>query len=59
MFGKLHRAQRQPEGAEAMMRSIPSILRGEFFVFDSTGPGYVSRTLAEYSAARDQVKVRF
>jgi hypothetical protein len=32
MFGKLHRAQRQ--WAEAMMRSIPSTFRGEFFVFD-------------------------
>jgi hypothetical protein len=28
-------------------------------VFDSTGPGDVSRTLAEYSGARDQVKMLF
>ena len=31
-----------------MMKSIPRLFRREFFVFDTTGPGLVFRTLAEY-----------
>jgi hypothetical protein len=53
------RAQQYPEWAEAMMKSIPRMFRGEFFVFDTTGPGLVSRTLAEYPGACDRVKVLF
>src|SRR5262245_688144 len=53
------RAQQHPEWVEPMMKSIPRIFRGEFFVLDTTGPGLVSRTLAEYRGARDQVKVLF
>lgn len=53
------RAQRHPEWAEAMMKSIPRMFRGESFVFNTTGPGLVSRTLAEYPGASDQVKVLF
>jgi hypothetical protein len=53
------RAQQHPESAEAMLKSIPRIFRSEFFVFDTTGPGLVSRTLAEYPGACDRVKVLF
>src|SRR5215468_2043931 len=53
------RAQQHPEWAEEMMRAIPRMFRSEFFVFDTTGPGLVSRTLAEYPEACDQVKVLF
>ncbi len=53
------RAQQRPEWAEEMMKSIPRMFRGEFFVIDTTGPGLVSRTLAEYPGACDQVKVLF
>jgi hypothetical protein len=53
------RAQQQPEWAELMMKSIPQIFRNEFFVFDTTGPGLVSRTLAEFPGACDQIKVLF
>ncbi|HTF67736.1 MAG TPA: glycosyltransferase [Edaphobacter sp.] len=53
------RAQQHPEWAEAMTKSIPRIFRSEYSVLATTGPGLVSRTLAEYSAARDQVKVLF
>jgi hypothetical protein len=53
------RAQQHPEWAEAMMKSIPRMFRSEFFVFDTTGPGLVSRTLAEYPGACDRVKVLF
>jgi hypothetical protein len=53
------RAQRHPEWADAMMKSIPRMFRRESFVFNTTGPGLVSRTLAEYPGACDQVKVLF
>jgi len=53
------RAQQHPEWAEAMTKSIPRMFRSEFFVFDTTGPGLVSRTLAEFPGARDRVKVLF
>jgi len=53
------RAQKHPEWAEAMMKSIPRMFRGGSFVLATTGPGLVSRTLAEYPEARDQVKVLF
>jgi len=53
------KAQQHPEWVAAMMKSIPRIFRDEFVVFDSTGPGLVSRTLAEYPDAQNQVKVLF
>jgi hypothetical protein len=53
------RAQQCPEWAEAMMKSIPRVFRDEFFVLATTGPGLVSRTLAEYPRACDPVKVLF
>jgi inositol phosphorylceramide mannosyltransferase catalytic subunit len=53
------RAQQHPEWAERMMISVPRILRDEFFVYDTTGPGLVSRTLAEHPDACDQVNVLF
>jgi len=53
------RAQRHPEWAATMLKSIPRMFRSEEFVLATTGPGLVSRTLAEYSAASEQVKVLF
>jgi mannosyltransferase OCH1-like enzyme len=53
------RAQRDPEWAEAMTKSIPRMFRRESFVLATTGPGLVSRTLAEYPAVCSQVKVLF
>jgi inositol phosphorylceramide mannosyltransferase catalytic subunit len=53
------RAQRDPKWPDAMLKSIPRMFRSKYFVLDTTGPGLVSRTLAEYSGARDQVKVLF
>jgi inositol phosphorylceramide mannosyltransferase catalytic subunit len=53
------RAQQHPEWAEAMMKSIPRAFRREFVVLATTGPGLVSRTLAEYPGACDQVRVLF
>ena len=53
------RAQRNPDWAEAMLRSIPHIFRREAYVLATTGPGLISRTLAEYPKAREQVTVLF
>jgi inositol phosphorylceramide mannosyltransferase catalytic subunit len=53
------RAQQYPEWVEAMTKSIPRMFRAEYFVLNSTGPGLVSRTLAEYPGASEQVKVLF
>jgi hypothetical protein len=53
------RAQQHPEWAEAMLAPIPRMFRSNYFVLDTTGPGLVSRTLAEYPSACDQVKVLF
>jgi mannosyltransferase OCH1-like enzyme len=53
------RAQQDPDWVEAMMKSIPRIFHDELFVLDTTGPGLVSRTLADYPGASNQVKVLF
>jgi hypothetical protein len=53
------RAQQDPEWVGSMMKSIPRIFHRELFVLATTGPGLVSRTLAEYTGACDQVKVLF
>jgi inositol phosphorylceramide mannosyltransferase catalytic subunit len=53
------RAQQHPEWADTMLKSIPRIFRSENFVLVTTGPGLVSRTLAEYPGASEQVKVLF
>jgi mannosyltransferase OCH1-like enzyme len=53
------RARQEPGWAEAMMNPIPRMFREDFVVYDTTGPGLVSRTLAEYPDAREQVKVLF
>src|SRR6266853_6206604 len=42
-----------------MLKSIPPMFRNEQFVLATTGPGLVSRTLAEYPGASEQVKVLF
>lgn len=53
------RAQRDPDWAARMWHSIPRICRDQFYVLDSTGPGLVSRTLAEFPDARSSVSVLF
>lgn len=53
------RARQQPEWAEQMVKSVPRMFRREYLVLATSGPGLVSRTLAEYSGSRDQVKVLF
>lgn len=53
------RAQNDKGWPAAMWRSIPQPLRREFYVLDTTGPGLVSRTLAEFPDAAANVHVLF
>jgi hypothetical protein len=53
------RAQRDAEWAAAMWHSIPRFCRTQFYVLDTTGPGLVSRTLAEWGNAAADVRVLF
>ena len=53
------RAQQHPQWAAAMLKSIPRMFRSEEFVLVTTGPGLVSRTLAEYRGTGAEVKVLF
>jgi inositol phosphorylceramide mannosyltransferase catalytic subunit len=53
------RARQDPEWASIMLKWIPRMFRREAYVLATTGPGLVSRTLAEYPGASEQVKVLF
>ncbi len=53
------RAQREPNWPSAMWQPFPRLFRDDFYVLDTTGPGLVSRTLAEYPAAAPRVHVLF
>jgi len=53
------RAQKDIEWTQEIMRSIPKLFRDEYLVLYTSGPGLVSRTLAEYSDAATQVNVLF
>lgn len=53
------RAQRQPDWVKPMMRGIPPMFRSEFYILNTTGPGLVSRTLAETPEFAKSVTVLF
>jgi hypothetical protein len=53
------KAQNDPGWVEPMMRGTPRLSRDEFFVLNSTGPGLISRTLAENAAMGKSVTVLF
>jgi mannosyltransferase OCH1-like enzyme len=53
------RAQKDPKWAQAMMRSIPRMFREDVYILCTTGPGLVTRTLAEYPEAAKEVRVLF
>lgn len=53
------RAQKDPKWVEPMLRPIPHLFRDDYLVLNSTGPGLVSRTLAEYPRSAEEVKVLF
>jgi mannosyltransferase OCH1-like enzyme len=53
------RAQDDPAWVNAMMQPIPRMFRPNFAVLNTTGPGLVSRTLAEYRDPVHPVHVLF
>lgn len=53
------RAQVEPKWTAPMMESIPRLFRGDFRAFYSSGPGLVTRTLAENPGLADRVEVLF
>jgi hypothetical protein len=53
------RARQDPEWLASMLAPLPRLLRGDFYVYDSTGPGLVTRTLAEYPRSAPPVTVLF
>jgi len=53
------KAQKNPEWVQPMLRYIPRIFRGEYYVLNTTGPGLVSRTLAEFPESMLHIKVLF
>jgi hypothetical protein len=53
------RAQRDPDWVAPMMRGTPFLSKDEFYVLNTTGPGLVSRTLAENPELAMNVEVLF
>jgi hypothetical protein len=53
------RAQRDPKWVEPMMAGIPRPFRTGFDVLSTTGPGLISRTLAEHPTLADDVHILF
>jgi hypothetical protein len=53
------RAQREPAWVAPMMAGIPAMFRADFEVLNTTGPGLVSRTLAERPDLARHVTVLF
>lgn len=53
------KGHRDPRWVKPMMRGSPPLMRNEFFVLNSTGPGLVSRTLAENHQLARKVTVLF
>src|SRR6202021_4137943 len=53
------RAQKEPGWVKPMMRGLPFLFRDEFLVLNTTGPGLLSRTLAENKKLAKGVTVLF
>lgn len=53
------RAQRDPAWAGALLRGLPRLLRPDFEVLATTGPGLLTRTLAENPRLAEQVTILF
>jgi inositol phosphorylceramide mannosyltransferase catalytic subunit len=53
------RAQREPSWVKPMMRGAPLFSKSEWYVLNTTGPGLLSRTLAENPRLARTVKVLF
>ena len=53
------RAQKEPNWIKPMMASTPNIYGDDYYVLNSTGPGLVTRTLAEFPDAAKHVNILF
>jgi hypothetical protein len=53
------KSQREPAWVESMMEGAPRLSRDEFYVLNTTGPGLISRTLAENPEQAVMVDVLF
>jgi inositol phosphorylceramide mannosyltransferase catalytic subunit len=53
------KAQRDPQWVREMMNSIPRVFHERDYALYASAPGLVTRTLAEYADANNQVKVLF
>lgn len=53
------RAQKEPNWVEPMMRGLPFLFKEEFLVLNTSGPGLVTRTLAENRQLAETVTVLF
>src|ERR1700730_109488 len=53
------RAQKDPSWVKPMMLGVPFLSRAEYFILNTTGPGLVSRTLAENPELAKSVRVLF
>jgi hypothetical protein len=53
------RGQNDPSWIKPMMRGLPFLFRHEFLVLNTTGPGLLSRTLAENPALTKMVTILF
>ena len=53
------RAQKDRDWAKPMLQALPPLSKEEFFVLYTTGPGMVTRTLAEQAEVGKTVKVLF
>jgi len=53
------RAQREPAWIQPMMQGIPRLFQSEFYVLNTTGPGLLTRTLAENPQLTKDVTVLF
>jgi hypothetical protein len=53
------RGQQDPRWLDPMLKGVHRMLRSEYYVLNSTGPGLVSRTFAEYPNVARKVKILF
>ena len=53
------RAKRTPTWVEPMMAGVPRLLRNDVYVLNTTGPGMVSRTLAENPQLAARITILF
>jgi hypothetical protein len=59
IISNCERSQKDPGWVEPMMRGMPRFTREQFFVMNTTGPGLVSRTLAEHTDLASTITVLF